>query len=102
MQIDIAPNNKTCKRLNGFARGQELRAKYNLDALDLDQHQTIFVNIPPRIFSMDISFFNGMFRDSVKRLGSVGFNTKYQFIVGNRLRTTIQQYVELTIKFIRK
>ena len=63
---------------SGRERGLAAREKFNLNVLD---HQSggVTVVIPEGTYSMNMSFFLGMFGDSVRELGRDEFRQKYLF-----------------------
>jgi hypothetical protein len=42
---------------------------------------------------MNYEFFDAMFGESVKKLGSSAFYSKYQFMTGNKMREQISQFI---------
>ncbi|THK38630.1 hypothetical protein EHS39_08970 [Ensifer sp. MPMI2T] len=66
--------------LSGHERGVAARAKFNLAALD-EGSEPVVVAIPEFVYTITPSFFQGMFADSVKKLGNrEGFLAHYSFI----------------------
>lgn len=63
---------------SGRERGVAARAKFDLRRLDRESG-TVTVVIPLGTYSMNMSFFLGMFGDSVRELGRDGFRQKYSF-----------------------
>lgn len=53
----------------GRDKGQHVRARLDLDSVDL-QRGEVRVRIPPSTYSVNSSFFLGMFGESIVRLGS--------------------------------
>jgi hypothetical protein len=64
--------------LSGRERGVEVRAKLNFNQLDNADIEAS-VSVPDHIISLNSSFFQGLFGDSVRTLGEEGFRRKYQF-----------------------
>jgi hypothetical protein len=63
---------------SGRERGLAARQKFNIGRLDRDP-KPVTVVIPKDTYSMNMSFFLGMFGESVRSLGRDGFNAKYRF-----------------------
>lgn len=74
-QVRTSPESRV---FSGRERGLSARQKFNLDRLDRGPG-TAAVVIPSNTYSMNMSFFLGMFGDSVRSLGREGFNRKYRF-----------------------
>lgn len=66
------------RNLVGHERGEKAREKWTLDQLDTDS-EAIDVKIPRELLTLSSSFFQGMFAQSVKKLGQEGFLRHYQF-----------------------
>lgn len=64
--------------MSGRERGVELRRKLNLDVVDFHPEQCS-VCVPEHIISLNSSFFQGLFGESVRRLGEAKFRAKYEF-----------------------
>lgn len=62
----------------GRDRGREVRKKAGLDRLDASE-DIVWVDVPEDTFSINSSFFLGLFGDSIRRLGATDFRRKYQF-----------------------
>ena len=63
---------------SGRERGLAARQRFNIPRLDRDA-SLVKVVIPADTYSMNMSFFLGMFGESVRVLGRDGFRRKYQF-----------------------
>lgn len=64
----------------GRERGEEVRRKAELDILDERTDVSVIeVLVPLDVFSVNSSFFLGMFGPSVRKLGERGFRAKYRF-----------------------
>jgi hypothetical protein len=74
-QVRTSPESRV---FSGRERGLAARQKFNLARADREP-ETITVLIPRDTYSMNMSFFLGMFGDSVRSLGREGFNRKYRF-----------------------
>lgn len=62
----------------GRERGQRVREAAQLDKLER-KYATIEVHIPEDVYSVNSSFFLGMFGDSIRELGEAAFREKYRF-----------------------
>lgn len=66
--------------LSGHERGLAARNKFNLEKLD-SSAEPVVVAIPDFVYTITPSFFQGMFAESVKKLGNrEGFLSHYTFI----------------------
>jgi hypothetical protein len=65
--------------LAGRALGDAARKKYKLDLLDLDSNAHFEIQIPEFIYSINSSFFLGMFADSIRALGESEFRRRFHF-----------------------
>jgi hypothetical protein len=74
-QVRTSPESRV---FSGRERGLAARQRFNLDRVDRDPNSRTVV-IPRDTYSMNMSFFLGMFGDSVRYLGREGFNRKYRF-----------------------
>lgn len=81
-------NDGKVRNLVGHERGEAARNKWTLDELDRDS-QAIEVIIPDELLTLSSSFFQGMFAQSVKKLGRDGFLDHYRF----RASTIVMQQV---------
>lgn len=63
----------------GRTRGANVRAKARLDELEADG-DVIQVLVPEGTFSVNSSFFLGMFEQSIRRLGETEFRNRYKFM----------------------
>ncbi len=84
--------------LSGRDAGIAARAHFKvnkLDALDV----SVEVIIPDEVFSMNTSFFLGLFGDSVRCLRPDGFRSKYRFVCDESVhRMTIERGIEKAMK----
>jgi hypothetical protein len=77
--IDLAAltDNGRVRNLTGHERGIAAREQFDLNSLDAAQ-EAIEVRVPDDLDAITISFFQGMFADSVRKVGS-GFLEHYRF-----------------------
>ncbi|MBA2293130.1 MAG: hypothetical protein H0W15_11830 [Gemmatimonadales bacterium] len=65
--------------LVGRKRGELVRKANKLDDLD-DTTDTIVVTVAQDIWSVNSSFFLGMFGNSIRKLGEAAFRRRYRFV----------------------
>lgn len=73
------PNSKI---LSGRDFGTQVRQKLKLDEIDKTEEQVIIV-IPDDIWSLNSSYFIGVFEKSIHYLGEENFRKKYLFQYSN-------------------
>jgi hypothetical protein len=84
--------------LSGRDAGLAARHHFNVNKLDAS---TIPINvlIPDAVFSMNTSFFLGLFGDSVRALLPDGFRKKYIFVGDMKLhKMTIERAIQKAMK----
>lgn len=97
VDLDKARTSPESRVLSGRPRGIECRQRFDLTRLDaVPEH--IVVRIPPDIYSMNTSFFLGLFGDSVRALGKQDFVTKYRFVCDPIHVDTIADGIERALK----
>ena len=65
--------------LAGRDRGAAVRQRARLDDWDNDESATVHVIIPEYVYSLNSSFFLGMFTKSIRALGRERFVARYRF-----------------------
>lgn len=89
--IDFAAFNS--RVLVGRPRGEQARKKYMLDNIDEDGGQ-VDINVPSNIYSVNSSFFLGLFGPSVVSAGSrQNFFSRYRFTASSELMERFEGYV---------
>jgi hypothetical protein len=83
--------------LSGRERGFECREQFNLERVDATPDR-VLVLIPKDIYSLNTSFFLGLFGDSVRRFGRDGFLAKYRFDCDEVHRETINYGIDRALK----
>lgn len=63
----------------GRDRGEFVRVKEELDALDVQVTDEIEIHVPVDTFSLNSSFFLGLFGDSIRSLGEAEFRRRFRF-----------------------
>ena len=79
----------------GRERGEKVRHAAQLSSLD-EQDVSVTVVVPEDIFSVNSSFFLGMFGESVRRLGEEGFRAHYRF-EGKDISDTVEDGIREAI-----
>ena len=78
----------------GRDRGEAARVKWKLDDADARDERFV-VTIPDGTFSINSSFFLGLFGKSIKKAGSrEAFLSRYQFVGEARFREKIDEAIE--------
>lgn len=80
----------------GRDRGAVVRKTVALDDLDKQEEQ-IEVYVPDDLFSVNSSFFLGMFGPSIKTFGDEGFRSRYTF-KGKDIGRTIDECIKETLR----
>lgn len=98
MQIDL--NNckrKNVKVLSGRDVGIDFRKKFKLDDIDMNK-ESVEVIVPEDLYSINSSFFLGLFGPSVRHLGEEGFKKKYQFKCDSIIQKNIEDGMSHALK----
>ena len=77
MDISVIQSKKY-KVLSGVDLGKAARSFFKIDDLD-EQTTHVTVVVPKDVFSLNSSFFSGLFHDSIVKLKEEGFRRKYIF-----------------------
>ncbi len=64
----------------GRDRGEYVRRAEKLDLLDSDSNEVIDVKVPLDTFSVNSSFFLGLFGDTIRQLGANEFRRRFNFV----------------------
>ena len=84
--------------LTGRDRGEQLRAKFNLDALDA-AGAVVDVTVPDTTYAITSSFFLGMFVPSVKHAGSKeAFYSHFRFKAPEFLLAPMDDFVSRALQ----
>jgi hypothetical protein len=99
VRIDLATarTSPQSRVFSGRDRGIAARRIFNLDKYDGTQ-DIVVVSIPRDTYSMNMSFFLGMFGKSVRRLGRSRFYEKYRFEGDAIHMPSIREAVERALK----
>ena len=84
--VDLGKHRNGRHVLSGTEKGKETRNAEGLLALDPETQVT--VHVPEDVFSVNMSFFLGMFEILIYRLGDEGFRKMYTF-TGTDISRTI-------------
>lgn len=78
----------------GRPKGELTRRKYNLDAIDQNISAKVVVKVPESTYSINSSYFLGLFGPSIRALGNRdAFFKKYNFQAPDRFIERIEGYV---------
>lgn len=89
-RIDLSTiNNKKYKVLSGVELGKTARKCFNLDLLD-SQKNIVEFYVPDDVYSVNSSFFSGLFQKSLKALGEKAFREQYLFDCDEIIRLNIE------------
>jgi hypothetical protein len=81
----------------GRANGAAVRAHLKLDALDTSAEQ-IIIRVPANTYSVNSSFFLGMFGPSISRFGSrEAFFQRYDFDAPEHVRVSLEELIDRTL-----
>ena len=88
-RIDLSKiNGKKYKVLSGVELGEKARVEFNIDLLDKQKNEVEFF-IPDDVYSVNSSFFSGLFQKSIKALGVNEFKNRYTFTCDDIIRMNI-------------
>lgn len=90
MQIDLSMyKGNRYKVLSGAEFGEAVRADNRLD--DEDSHEGVVTfYIPDNVYSLNSSFFSGLFQRSIRTLGESKFREKYKFSCSEVIQENIE------------
>lgn len=89
-RIDLSKHKgKTYRVLSGAELGREVRKELNIDVLD-NQAGTVTFCIPESVYSLNSSFFSGLFQKSIRNLGEKKFREHYKFECTEIIRENIE------------
>ena len=97
IDLNEARSSQEAKVFSGRQRGKHWRREFDLDRLDIE-NKNVVVKIPADVFSVNMSFFLGLFGESVRTLGIQGFWVKYTFECDPVLMPSIRQGVDRALK----
>ena len=89
--------NDEVKVFSGRDVGEEFRKKKNLDELDKASEPTEIV-VPKGVYSINASFFLGMFGPSVRSLGEQKFRSQYKFLCEPVINKNIEDGISRALK----
>lgn len=88
--IDLSKHQgRTYKVLSGVTLGEDVRKVLKLDSFDKNDEKIIF-SVPDSVYSLNSSFFAGLFQKSLRVLGERNFREKYQFKCNDTIRANIE------------
>ncbi|WP_143613280.1 hypothetical protein [Thiohalospira halophila] len=78
----------------GRERGKKVREAVKLEDIDRDESKKVKVVIPDDTYSINSSFFLGLFGDSIRHAGSKdSFLRKFEFYAPGHFRPKIESYI---------
>lgn len=80
---------KKYKVLSGVELGQKARKQFNLDLLD-SQKNIVTILVPESVYSVNSSFFSGLFQKSLIQLKEKAFREQYIFECDEIIRKNIE------------
>lgn len=88
-RIDLSKiGGKKYKVLSGVELGEKARAEFGINILDSQKNEVEFF-IPDDVYSVNSSFFSGLFQKSIKILGVNEFKNRYTFTCDDIIRMNI-------------
>ncbi len=99
VRIDLAEarTSPQSRVFSGRERGEAARRKFGLAKHD-SSDDVVTVVVPTDTYSMNMSFFLGMFGDSVRKLGRDRFFAKYRFECKDVHRPSIREGADRALK----
>jgi hypothetical protein len=98
IDLDEVRTPRTSGLLSGRDAGLAARERFRIGKLD-SAEGTVEVVIPDAVFSLNTSFFLGLFGESVRALGPEAFRRKYQFVCDETVhRATIERGIVKALK----
>lgn len=89
-RIDLSKHKgKTYRVLSGAELGKEVRKTLNIDLLD-NKTNIITFYIPNSVYSLNSSFFSGLFQKSIHDLGEKKFREHYKFECADIIKENIE------------
>lgn len=88
---------KDSKVLSGREIGVKWRKNFLLDNID-NSDKEVEIIVPDDLYSINISFFLGLFGDSIRALGAECFKKKYKFKCDAFLRKNIDKYIDKALR----
>ena len=90
-------NGSNHKVLSGVDLGRTARISFELDKLD-SSDDTITINIPDDVISVNSSFFSGLFQASILKLGEQRFREHYLFECDEIIRMNVDNGIFNIVK----
>lgn len=98
MVVDLSKyQSKDSKVFSGRPYGEKLRKELMLDEYD-DLDEKVIVKIPEDTFSMNSSFFLGLFSNSIRKLGELEFREKYNFECSELIMEDVDEGIKRALK----
>lgn len=101
MEIDLADHLPEGSRvLARYEFGRQVRRILQLDRIDRAMGVTVNIRVPEKLYSLNVSFFRGLFEDSLKYLGEQNFRKKYIFNCTPEIVQNIEDGIYTTMSYI--
>lgn len=84
------------KVLSGRKDGYEARKKLQIDKIDASQI-IVTIYVSPMVYSINPSFFLGLFGQSIEVLGETKFREKYKFDCSDAIMIKIEQGIQRAV-----
>lgn len=92
-------NEKQYKVLSGVELGETARNYFKLDEED-NNNETVTIEIPDDVYSVNSSFFSGAFQKSIRKLGEEKFREKYIFECDEVIKLNIENGIFNIVKTV--
>lgn len=92
-------NGKQYKVLSGVELGGIAREFFKLDEED-NNNEIVTIKIPDEVYSVNSSFFSGVFQKSIKKMGEEKFREKYVFECDEVIKLNIENGIFNIVKTI--
>jgi hypothetical protein len=100
IHINIRPYIEPHRVLAGPDWGAKVRQQVGLDSHDLSD-ETVILEIPDEVISLNSSFLRGFIRPSIMKLGAQGFEDKYTF-KGPDFSEEVQDEIRRTLIYMQR
>lgn len=83
--------------LSGRERGREVRKIAKLEEMERSGEK-IIVMVPKEVYSLNASFFLGLFGPSIRSMGEKEFRARYEFVCDPLIRRNIDDGISHALK----
>lgn len=88
---------KKSKILSGRDEGEAARVKLKMEKLDISVNQVKII-VPDDIWSINSSFFLGLFGESIRKMGEDGFREKFIFECSESVSEDVEESIKYALK----